>query len=170
MREILLSRGLVTIVDDDDHVWLRRHKWCVTSGGYATRGVHTPGKNGKKTWYRMHREILAKQLGNDAISGKDVDHINGNPLDNRKQNLRPATRSQNLSNKRFSERNTSGFRGVTWAKRERTWFAQIKVHGKCRHLGYFRDPIEAARAFDAAALKYRGEFAQLNFPEQRCAS
>jgi len=94
-----------------------------------------------------------------------VDHINGNGLDNRRVNLRPATPSQNSANTR-TRLSVSGYRGVTWFARTSRWRAHISVDGKQRHLGYFDDAAEAARVRDTAALEAFGEFARLNFPQE----
>ena len=106
----------------------------------------------------MHREIM------EAKRGIIVDHINRNGLDNRKENLRFVSRSQNAMN---SEREgypyTSKYRGVCLGKRRKKWRAYICVGLKQKYLGYFYSEEEAAKAYDAAAKKYRGEYAFLNF-------
>jgi hypothetical protein len=95
----------------------------------------------------------------------ETDHKNGNGLDNQRKNLRSATRPQNLWNKGRRSDNTTGFKGVT--KEAHGWRAVIKANGKRRHLGYFTSPELAARAYDAAAVEMHGEFARLNFPDDR---
>jgi hypothetical protein len=108
----------------------------------------------------MHREIITPPYP------LVVDHINHNGLDNRKANLRPATKSQNNINKPNIKRKGahSKYRGVTLEKRINKWQAQIRAKGTHRVIGYFEDEIEAAKAYDAKARKYHGEFAVLNFP------
>ena len=91
-----------------------------------------------------------------------VDHINRNSLDNRKANLRPVTAMQNTWNTK-RKGGTSRFKGVTWNKREKKWKVQLAHKWKSIHLGLFTDEIEAAKTYDEAAKKYRGEFAVLNF-------
>jgi len=92
-----------------------------------------------------------------------IDHIDGNGLDNRRQNLRPANESTNGANRAISSNNTSGFKGVV---RSRTkWGAVITPSGRKVWLGTFLTPEDAARAYDAAAAVYFGEFARLNFPQ-----
>ena len=99
-----------------------------------------------------------------------TDHKNHNGLDNRRENLRPATHTQNQQNTRPRVIvGTSRYKGVCWSKRERKWRAVIKFAGVQRHLGYFADEEDAARAYDAAARKYHGEFACLNFPDDNAA-
>jgi len=96
-----------------------------------------------------------------------VDHINHNGLDNRKANLRPATRAQNNYNKLIvkHKESSSKYKGVTWKKENKKWLAQINFKGDYIFLGYFKDERKAAKAYDEAAKKYYSEFACLNFPE-----
>lgn len=106
----------------------------------------------------LHRVIMGAQ------PGQLVDHANRNILDNRRKNLRLCTRRENGRNRKGpASHNTSGYRGVT---RNRTWGAQIKIGGKNIHLGRFKTKEAAASAYDAAALRYFGEYAgKLNFPQ-----
>ncbi len=109
---------------------------------------------------RMHREIM------NFPKGLLVDHRNNNTLDNRRANLRPATSSQNMVNRRRDKsKNSSQFRGVRFRKERGRWSAQITINGKTFWLGSYDNEIDAARAYDRAAMKYHGEFAKLNFPE-----
>jgi hypothetical protein len=106
----------------------------------------------------MHREVLG------VPPHLFVDHINHNGLDNRKANLRPATKSQNCQNKRLGRKNTSSkYRGVHWHRRFGKWQASIRVNRKSIHLGYFTDELEAAKAYDRASSKYHGDFGKPNF-------
>lgn len=89
-----------------------------------------------------------------------MDHKNNVRDDNRIENLRECNPSQNLANQRLSSRNKSGFKGVSWIKRDNKWFASIKVMGKSKSLGYYDDPEEAHSAYCEAAKKYFGEFAK----------
>ena len=100
----------------------------------------------------------------------EIDHKNGDGLLNTEENLRFSTHAQNLSNRGSQTGNASGHKGVGWFKRYSKWRAQIGVNGKMIHLGYFADKVEAALAYDAAALKYHGEFAVLNFPVKKPAA
>lgn len=153
VKEIKLTKGMVAIVDDDDYERLSKFGWFYHKNGYAMRSYKIDG-NSKKS--RMHREVLM------APKGKDVDHINGNKLDNRKSNLRIATRSQNNANSKLSSHNNSGYRGVGWMPARNKWRARIQINGKGIHLGLFETIEEAALAYNAAARKYFGEFAKLN--------
>jgi hypothetical protein len=94
----------------------------------------------------------------------ETDHINRNGLDNRRINLRTATRGQNMHNRRIPKNNTSGYTGVSWHPYSQKWAAGLQYDGKRVHCGYFTSKVDAARAYDQAAIKYFGEFAHLNFP------
>jgi hypothetical protein len=156
MKTIPLSQGRVAIVDDRDFETLNRYKWYAQKIGntlYAAR--HATGRH--RTIY-MHRQIPGI-----TDPGIFVDHRNGNGLDNRRQNLRLATKTENARNRPAPKNNTSGFKGVHWHKQGNAYRARIKVNGKNIHLGLFPTPTEAARAYDQAARKYFGEFARTNF-------
>jgi hypothetical protein len=108
----------------------------------------------------MHRRIL------NAPDEFVIDHINYNGLDNRKANLRLATRTQNNRHtRRINKTGSSKYKGVNWYTREKRWVAKITADGKTFPIGYFKDEIEAARAYDEAAKTYHGDFAALNFPD-----
>ncbi|WP_152047931.1 AP2 domain-containing protein [Aureimonas psammosilenae] len=112
--------------------------------------------------YRAHR--LAWWISTGEWSDALVDHRNGRTDDNRLSNLRSATGSQNSSNRKLPVTNTNGYRGVRFHPRSQRWNAQIGDGDKKVWLGSFATAIEAARAYDAAALEMKGEFARLNFP------
>ena len=154
IRHIALTRGFIAIVDAFLYEWLMQWKWCA---------IRKPrGRN----WYAVRGEgsrriYMARQI--TGVTGrKDVDHDNGNGLDNRGCNLRLANRSQNSANAQLSRANTSGYKGVCWHKKAEKWIAHIKVNGKGIYLGLFLVKEDAARAYNAAALRYFGEFARLN--------
>lgn len=153
-----LSRGLVALVDDADlPLVLSFGSWSAMPRNrtyYARRTVRREG--GGSSQY-MHRVL---------VDWPRVDHINGDGLDNRRCNLRPATHADNMRNARLRVDNSSGFKGVTASKRAGRWAAAIHVNGRRLHLGSFEDAQDAARAYDAAALTYFGEFARLNFPQE----
>lgn len=113
------------------------------------------GKNDVKRIY-LHRLILS------APDDMEVDHINGNPLDNRKENLRLATRAQNNQNRKMHKRNAVGFKGVVAARKPGRFIGYIHTKEKKVHLGTFGSAEDAARAYNTAATEEYGEFAKLN--------
>ena len=161
-RRIYLGEGEWTILDQQDYYRLGDLKWTISGNGrkfYAARFVKIgPGKT--KT-LRLHREIM------NPPPGLLVDHKNGNGLDNRRTNLRPATRSQNMYNKPKTKSKTSSrFIGVCFDKSRRKWETRIYYQKRKIWLGRFDSEIDAARAYDRASIKYHGEFARFNFPEE----
>lgn len=158
-RLIPLTKGMHAIVDEADYDDLSQFKWLAHKDGktyYAIRFCRQVD-DCELTRQKMHRRLLPE--------AQIVDHINGNGLDNRRINLRAATQSQNLRNRRgATARSTSGFLGVFWDRRAGKWRAEVKMAGRSRHVGLFDDPVEAARRRDAVALEAHGEFAALNFP------
>jgi len=155
MKEISLTQGKVALVDDEDYTRVARYHWCF-SHGYAKRRATLA--------LRMSLMIYMHRLLMGAIQGQEVDHINMNTLDNRRENLRLCTSSQNKGNAKRRTDNTSGFRGVSFYRRDGNWTAQLVVRGQYLYLGRHATATEAARAYDKAARKHFGEFARLNFP------
>lgn len=161
-KELILSQGLVTLVDDEDYKWLGQWKWSafkVSENLFYTLRRGRMGEERRGKSILLHREIL------QAPSGMTVDHINGNGLDNQRNNLRLATHAENMRNSHLPINNTSGYKGVSWRKIDRKWGVHIGVNNKVICLGGFDDLEEAARVYDEAAKKYHGEFAKLNFQE-----
>lgn len=151
--EINLSRGI--LVSDEDRDLLVKSKWAI-SKGYALGNAKL-----FKGQASMHRIIMQRVLGRKLIKGEHVDHINGIGIDNRRDNLRLATRSQNLGNQRINRNNSTGFKGVSYHKQRGKWVALICVNGTRHYLGIFNTPEGAKFAYDKAAVKYFGEFARL---------
>ena len=157
-----MSQPKYAKVDPADYKRLKGYAWSASKKVgkcfYARR--HTVGGKEKQKLIYLHKEII------EVPDGMVIDHINHDGMDNRSENLRPATRSQNMYHRRKrSDAKTSKYKGVSWKKDRREWLARIGFQKKEIHLGYYRDEIEAARAYDDAAKKYHGEFACLNFPE-----
>jgi|SRR5712664_137698 len=163
MKLLPLSQGKFAIISDVGYAKLmsseyRDKKWS------AQRGPHTfyaatqyiPPANSRRLFF-LHRFLL------DAPAGSEVDHRDGNGLNNLETNLRLATVSTNQQNRRKWTQATSRFKGVYWNSRDCRWTARIGINKKRISLGNFRNEKTAACAYDAAAKKYFGEFACLNF-------
>jgi hypothetical protein len=174
LKEIKLTRGKVAKVSDEDYDWLSQYKWSAspTDGGARFDAKTTLYKK----WddgYKWRRSQLMSRMIMDAKRGEVVDHINNDPLDNRRSNLRISTHQQNTWNRRKSRTYhgsppTSKFMGVTKSttkkkgKEYNYWRAQINHDGKIRYIGQFETEKEAAEAYDKEAQKLRGEYANLN--------
>lgn len=153
MKVIPLTQGQVALVDDADYESLSKFKWRAYRDHntfYAMRNTPRPNRR----YVRMHQEITGL---------KKVDHADGNGLNNQRHNLRAASHNENMWNRRLQQNNTSGFKGVYFSKRDQKWKAQIRFQRQRIHLGYFLTAEEAAKAYDAAALKHFGKFAAPNF-------
>jgi len=157
-RRIRLTEGKFTIVDPQDFYWLNNFDWCAKEyhGGFHAVRFNN---HGDTMILSMHRQIMNQPLG------LLVDHRNRDGLDNRRDNLRLATRSQNNCNTTKRKNTSSRFVGVSFDKRKQRWVAYINYNGKRIFLGYFDSEIEAAKAYDEAAKKYHAEFARLNFSD-----
>jgi hypothetical protein len=141
------------MVDDEDFQFLSSFKWCVAirRNGKAYAQCGTNGK-------LMHRLIM------NPPPGMQVDHINGNSLDNRRSNLRPCTLPENCRNKRKAKNKLGRFKGTCWRSQKRKSQAVIWHNNKQHHLGMFSTEEEAARVYDAEAIRLFGPFACTNFP------
>lgn len=154
-KEIPLTHGFVTVVDDDLFDHLNQWKWRVSSSGYAVR--HITVESGKKKNVYMHRLIL--QTPDGLLS----DHINGNRLDNRAENLRLCNIQQNNTNRRKTKNKTSSvYKGVRKKAKTAWWCAYIVVDGKQKTLGHYETEAQAAYRYNIAAKEYFREFASLN--------
>jgi len=152
IRKIKLTKGKHVLVDETDYEELSKRKWYCSYSKYATRNSYN--KEGKKFSSYMHREILGLKYGDK----RQVDHINHNTLDNRRENLRLCSNQQNQFNRKVKKGCTSKYKGVGWRKDKNKWTAQITVGGKNRNLGYFNDEKLAANTYACAAILNYGPF------------
>lgn len=158
-RTIGVSKGGETAVSSEDYGYLIQWRWNRHSGGYAVRG------DSHKNVVYLHRVVVERMLGHAIPEGYEVDHVDGNKLNNKRENLRLATPSQNNINRPGGAGTSSCYKGVYWYKAYGKWHVQIRQGGYRYFVGYFDDEEDAARAYDAKAKELFGEFAYLNFPE-----
>jgi hypothetical protein len=160
MRELPLTQGEFAIVDDEDFHRLSFPKWQLwknkRGNKYAFRKLwNKTSKRYESQW--LHREILGL-----TSSDYQVDHKDNNGLNNVRSNLRIATNAQNCANKNKAQNKSSSFKGVSFKKRINKFESYIRVDGRYISLGYFSNETEAAKSYNAAALKHFGQFAKLN--------
>jgi hypothetical protein len=156
MKTIHLTKGMVAVVDDADYGRISGFKW------YAHRPSHKRGEKvvfhaarravGTRKMVFMHREILG------ASPGVQVDHRDGDGLNNQRHNLRLSTHSQNQRNRGANRNNKSGFKGVSWSQSNQHWQASITADKKQMHLGFFETAQAAHEAYCMACKKFHGEF------------
>ena len=158
MIEIPLTQGKAAIIDDED-AYLARYEWHAQARDsgrfYAKRTDWTSGV--ARTVY-LHREVMC------AAPGTDVDHRNRDGLDCRRRNLRLAVGGGNQQNSARRRGNRSGYKGVCWNAAKSRWQAQVQVDHRNLYLGLYSEAIDAARAYDFAAMWLHGEYARFNFP------
>jgi hypothetical protein len=142
------ARKGVALVDDEDVLHVQAHNWFINNGYAAT---YIDG-----ALVGMHNLIMGALW---------VDHRNNNRLDNQRANLRPCSPSQNAMNRSPRTGTSSQYKGVHWEKDRQRWVARIKVNGVYKNLGRFTDEMEAAQAYDRAAITHYGEFAHPNMRE-----
>lgn len=164
MREVPLSQGMVALVDDADYEQVMAHTWSAHLEGTAYYAVtmvphpdggQTPSGRDRRKTLSMHRLLLGSKLA-------EIDHKDGNGLNNQRNNLREATRTQNARNRKSVTGSSSQCVGVSFVTRTQKWQAQIKVGSKNFYLGQYATEQEAAEARDRAAVKFHGQFAKLN--------
>lgn len=146
------------LINQEDFYLLSQYKWRIFKGTSTFYVIaHTPMIKDKRKTIRLHNEILKINF---------VDHKNGNGLDNRRENLRASNHTLNAQNRhKLRPNKQSKYKGVIRNKQvltKITWIARIKVNGKQIHLGSFNNELDAAKAYNKAALKYFGEYASLN--------
>ena len=165
-RIIPLTKGLVAIVSPEDYERLAKYKWHSARHG---RSIYAQtGTGSKKAGKRKRHLIMMHRMVMGVEDDRYVDHANHNGLDNRPTNLRIATWAENCWNKRKPlGESSSQFKGVMWDKRRSIWQVMMGYKGKKIFIGYYDDEIEAAKAYDAKAKELYGEFAALNFPEEK---
>lgn len=158
MKEIPLTKGYKALVDDEDYEHLSKYKWTVSVNKTKTKAYayRNPRINKKQTSQLMHRVIAKAEIG------IDIDHVDGNGLNNQKVNLRTCTESQNLQNREKHKKLSSIYKGVHFEKDRSKFRARIKVCGKSITLGRFDKEEDAAKKYNEAAQKYFLDFAKLN--------
>ena len=150
-----LTRGYTATIDAADVPLVEAWNWCARlerNAVYAARGAWV---NGKKRTIYMHRELVGQ------VGGCEVDHRDGDGLNNRRANLRHATAAQNQRNQRIRPNNTSGLKGASYHKATGKWSAQIRANGKPVYLGLFETPEAAHAAYAKASAELHGEFGRL---------
>lgn len=163
MKKIKLTQGKYALVDDQDYEELNKYKWHIRKRSekpsnkafYAVTTVRIVGSN-KQTALSMHRVITK------CPPQKVIDHIDGDGLNNQRNNLRIVTHAENIQNSGKRENNKSGYKGVYWLKSHKKWNAQIGVNNKKIHLGLYTTAEEAYKAYCEACVKYHKEFARLD--------
>lgn len=138
------------LIDREDFEKINRYSWS----------INTPKRG--RLYVRSSHHVLLHRFIMDAPAGKEVDHINGNLLDNRKKNLRVCERCDNVKNRSVNKNSSSGLRGVYWDAESGKWAAAISFNKKRIKIGRYATKVQAARAYNEAAKKYHGEFARLN--------
>jgi len=132
VKEIKLTQGKTALVDDEDFKELNKFRWHADKKGNTFYSIRNPsGVNGKSRTVYMHAVIVG------TPTGMETDHINGDGLDNRRENLRVVSRRMNAQNRHIPK--SSKYPGVSWHKKSGEWQARIRIRGKTRHLGVFND-------------------------------
>jgi len=163
MKEIKLTQGKVTMVNDEDFEYLNQWKWCATKKSnsyYATTRSKKTLKFKDKNMILIHQIILERMLGHKNF--EMVDHIDGDGLNNQRSNLRPATYQENNMNRLKGENKSSVYKGVYKHSKCSGYISQIILNRYNIYLGYFNTEEEAAEAYNKKAIELFGEYAKLN--------
>lgn len=152
-KKIALPRGRFALVDDQDFERLSQYKWYYVGKYAARKGCKALGE--KNTIY-MHREVL------QTPDGLETDHVNGDGLDNRRENLRACTASENQRNRSVRVDSWSGFKGVQWSPKKNRWSVRITHNRRRLFVGDYDNLLDAARAYDTAAKDLFGDFRRDN--------
>jgi len=155
MKKIPLTQGKHTLVDDSDYEELSQYRWFAARAGRNWYAHRTLKKGNEIKTVRMHRLVI------EAAVGQIVDHINQNGLDNRKENLRICSRTENARNRGATRTNKLGYKGV-YQRPTGKYQAVIRLDGRAKSLGHFHSAREAALAFDRAALEHHGAYVSTN--------
>jgi hypothetical protein len=156
MKEIELTNGMKAIVDDEDYDYLLDYNWRCVKNGRTYYALFSRRIKGKFLNFWMHRMIM------DAKERKDeVNHINHNGLDNRKENLRITTHNKVVVHSRVSNNKPTKHKGISYHKPTNKWRARIHINGKTIYLGYYIDETEAAKAYEKKAIELFGEYAHI---------
>ncbi len=137
---------------------IEKYKWRMSNKYVVSTWIDT---NNKKHNMYLHQAII-QLSGQEVPIGYEIDHIDRNPLNNLENNLRVCTISQNRQNVDIKCNNSSGYKGIVWHKKDKKWYARIRINNQIINIGIFNTPEDAAKAYDVAAIKYHGEFAVLN--------
>jgi len=168
MKKIKLTQDQWALVDDDDYEMLMEHKWY--AAWLTSDGKFRAVRNSPRDLSGKQKKILIHRVITNAPKEKMVDHINGNPLDNRKDNLRVCTHQENCMNRGKQKNNMSGYKGVSYRKKgkdmineyQKPWIASISFNGKNILFDYYKTKEEAALAYNKKAPELFGKFAVLN--------
>lgn len=145
------------LVDDEYYVDASKYKWYLKKGRHTFYVRREVVLNGKKHTIWMHRHVMG--IANHDIQ---VDHKDGNGLNNQRSNLRPCTQEQNRYNREVNKNTKSTYKGLSLI-RGKYWIAKVSYKGNRTYLGCYLTPEDAAMAYDKAAKELHGEFAKLNF-------
>jgi hypothetical protein len=166
MRSIIISSPKHgdhnVLVDDDDFDLINKYHWSLAKGKTTLYAHAYEWRNGRNHTIRMHKLVMGVASSTSGKRSLPIDHRDHNGLNNQKSNLRIASPAENARHARISKRNSSGYKGVCFHKGQQKFNARIRVDRKLIQIGSFDRAVDAASAYNDAALQYFGEFAVLN--------